>query len=292
MEIQVPLILFTSFLAWSAGVFATQGVLLARGKLRGCQMAVLGCAFATLVIGGVAVLFHLKQPLHIFNGFGNPTSGITQELVAIVIMFVLMVVVFAYLRRNPDDKPVPAWAAVCVVIVSVALDCVMAHSYMMPSRPVWDSVAQVLSLVGASCLVGPATVEAIASAKGADDLGDLPRATKAASAVGAVLTVLYLVVMSFASGSFIDMGYYFDPTHPTRNMFDPSTVSPFASGAVAGTAVAIVAAILSFAGAAVAPRKSRTAAAVCAVVLGLVATIALRIVFYQLGYSAFNFYGL
>ena len=41
--------------------------------------------------GGIAVFFHLEHFERIFNGFGHLTSGITQELIAIVLLAVVMV---------------------------------------------------------------------------------------------------------------------------------------------------------------------------------------------------------
>ena len=113
MEIQVPLILFIAFCAASAGIFASQAALALKGEAKEAQMPSLIASFAALVIGGVAVLFHLAQPLHIFNGFGNPTSGITQELIAIVVLVVVMLVYFVMIRRNDGD--VPKWCAICAI---------------------------------------------------------------------------------------------------------------------------------------------------------------------------------
>ncbi|NGM16731.1 hypothetical protein GMI70_01680 [Eggerthellaceae bacterium zg-893] len=83
------------------------------------QRPALIASAASLVVGGIAVLFHLAQPLHIFNGFGNPTSGITQELIVIVVLAVVMVVYFAMVQRN--DGKVPSWCAVLAIVVSVVL---------------------------------------------------------------------------------------------------------------------------------------------------------------------------
>ena len=41
-----------------------------------------------LVVGGIAVFFHLEHWERIFNGFGHLSSGITQELIAIVVLAV------------------------------------------------------------------------------------------------------------------------------------------------------------------------------------------------------------
>ena len=86
MELQWPLILFTTFVAWSAGLFGAQGAAALAGEGRRAQMPALIGSAALLAVGGVAVFFHLEHFERIFNGFGNPTSGITQELVCVVVV--------------------------------------------------------------------------------------------------------------------------------------------------------------------------------------------------------------
>ena len=107
MEIQWPLALFTTFLAWSAGTFAAQGVLALKGKGERAQFPLLVIAAVMLAVGGIAVFFHLEHWERIFNGFGHLSSGITQELIVIVIMAIIGIVYFAMMRRN--EGKVPTW---------------------------------------------------------------------------------------------------------------------------------------------------------------------------------------
>ena len=158
MELQWPLILFTTLLAWAAGLFAAQCVWALRGKGARAQMPALIASAALLVVGGIAVFFHLEHWERIFNGFGHLTSGITQELIAIVVLAVVMVVYFVYLRRAGDEARVPAWLSAIGIVVAAILVIVMGHSYMMASLPAWDSVLQIASLLGAACGFGPATM--------------------------------------------------------------------------------------------------------------------------------------
>ena len=120
MELQWPLILFTSLLAASAGVFAAQGIYALKHEAKTAQMPALICSLVLLVVGGIAVFFHLTHPDRIFNGFGHMTSGITQELLAIVFMVVIMVIYFIYLRRG-DEGTVPAWVAILAIVAALVL---------------------------------------------------------------------------------------------------------------------------------------------------------------------------
>ena len=71
-----------------------------------------------LAAGGIAVFFHLEHWERIFNGFGHLTSGITQELIAIVVLAVVAVVYLVYLRRGDDGAKVPTWLCMRCRIVA------------------------------------------------------------------------------------------------------------------------------------------------------------------------------
>ena len=141
MELQWPLILFTTLTAWACGVFGGAGVLALKGAGEKSQqlLAILSCAL--LALGGIAVFFHLQHWERIFNGFGHITSGITQELIAIVVFVVIAVAYFVSWLRKSDDGGIAARVDGCgvAIAISVVLAAVCAHSYMMPARPA-DSV--------------------------------------------------------------------------------------------------------------------------------------------------------
>ena len=199
MELQWPLILFTTLLAWAAGLFAARCVWALRGKGARAQMPALITSAVLLVVGGIAVFFHLEHWERIFNGFGHMTSGITQELIAIVVLAVVMVVYFVYLRRGGDEAKVPTWLSIVGIVVAAILVIVMGHSYMMASLPAWDSLLQIASLLGAACGFGPATMALICAVR--DEASDLDaKANLIGQAVNVVLVVAYLVAMQATVG--------------------------------------------------------------------------------------------
>ena len=288
MEIQVPLILFTTFLAWSTGVFGSQALCAIKGKATKTQIPALIATLVLLGIGGISVCFHLAQPLHIFNGFGNLTSGITQELIAIVVMVIWMVVYFSFLRRN--ENKVPQWCAIIAVAISLILVVVMAHSYMMSARPAWNNALQILSLVGAACMLGPATVSVLAAKFDPED--EVSLQVIVGAAIGALTTILYCIAMAFAGGSYTTIGYNFDPTEPNKALFDASTVvSPFAGDALIPTIISIVAVIAGVAVAYMGKKKGNWKIyGSVIVVLGVAAAIALRVSFYLMGNTLYGFF--
>ena len=292
MELQWPLILFTTLTAWACGVFGCQGVLALKGAGKKSQqlLAVLSCVL--LALGGIAVFFHLQHWERIFNGFGHITSGITQELIAIVAFVVIAVAYFVMARKSADGGTLPKWMAWLAIVISVVLAAVCAHSYMMPARPAWNSVLEVLSIVGAACLLGPATVAVVLAIKG-EDTAELGMPAVAGSVIGAACTAAYAAYVQMSASSFTEVGYYFDPTHPTKAMVD--------AGAAIGDQAAllwlgavIVGAIVPLACCLLAKKKGDEASwklfGAAAVVAALAGAVCLRVAFYGAGLSVFMFY--
>ena len=294
MELQWPLILFTTFVAWSAGLFGAQGVAALAGEGKRAQMPALVASAALLALGGIAVFFHLEHWERIFNGFGNPTSGITQELVCVVVVAVLMVVAFVMLRKSDDADGAPAlpkWLAVCAVVAAALLVLVTGHSYMMASRPAWDSMLGPLSLLGAACALGPATFAVIEAVRTEASGKVVALAAVAGAAVNAALSGAYLVAMEMSSSSYTDVGYYYDPTHPTAGMVDVAALSPFAGESVAMVVVTVIAVLVPVAAAVLGRRSGQwklwgSVATACA----LIGAVALRMAFYSVGASVYLLY--
>ena len=293
MELQWPLILFTTLTAWGCGVLGGAGALALKGAGKKSQqlLAILSCVL--LAAGGIAVFFHLQHWERIFNGFGHITSGITQELIAIVAFVAVAVAYFAMARKSDDGGTLPKGMAWVAVAISVILAAVCAHSYMMPARPAWDSVLEVLSIVGAACLLGPATCAVVLAAKG-EDAGECGLPAVAGSAIGAVCTAAYAAFIQLSAGAFSQVGYYFDPTHPTKAVADAAaTVGDQApllwlGAVVVGAVVPLVCCVMA--------RKKGDAASWklfggVAVVAALVGAVCLRVAFYNVGLSVFMFCG-
>ena len=292
MELQWPLILFTTLTAWACGMFGCQGVLALKGAGKKSQqlLAVVSCVL--LAVGGICVFFHLQHWERIFNGFGHITSGITQELIAIVVFVIVAVAYFAAARKSEDGGTLPKWMAWLAIAISVVLAAVCAHSYMMPARPAWNSVLEVLSIVGAACLLGPATVAVVLAAKG-EDTQALGMPAIVGSVIGAVCTAAYAAFIQLSAGAFSQVGYYFDPTHPTKAVADAAaTVGAQApllwlGAVVVGAVVPLVCCVMA--------RKKGDAASWklfggAAVVAALIGAVCLRVAFYNVGLSVFMFY--
>ena len=299
MELQWPLILFTTLVAWSAGLFGTQALMAVFGVGKRAQVPAWVASAVLLAAGGIAVFFHLEHWERIFNGFGHLTSGITQELIAIVVLAVVAVAYLVLMRKSDDGASVPKWLAWVAVALSVVLVAVMAHSYTMAARPAWDSVLWILYVLGNACVLGPATFLLVLAAGGpgdqpadraADAGAPAGRTALAGAALNALAALAFAIFLQLSAGSFADVGLYFDPTHPTKAMADAAaTVASQAPllwlGAVAVGAIVPLAA--AFMGRRTGSWKLWAPAAIIAALVG---AVCMRVVFYNLGLSVFMFY--
>ena len=299
MELQWPLILFTTLVAWSAGLFGTQALMAVFGVGKRAQVPAWVASAVLLAAGGIAVFFHLEHWERIFNGFGHLTSGITQELIAIVVLAVVAVAYLVLMRKSDDGASVPKWLAWVSVALSVVLVAVMAHSYTMAARPAWDSVLWILYVLGNACVLGPATFLLVLAAGGpgdqpadraADAGAPAGRTALAGAALNALAALAFAAFLQLSAGSFADVGLYFDPTHPTKAMADAAaTVASQAPllwlGAVAVGAIVPLAA--AFLGRRTGNWKLWAPAAIIAALVG---AVCMRVVFYNLGLSVFMFY--
>ena len=283
MELEWPLILFTTFIAWCGGLFGTQCLMALRGKGAKTQLAAWITSAVLLVIGGISVFMHLQHWERIFNGFGHITSGITQEFIAIILIAVCaLVYIYQLIKKGGVQKPV------CIVglILSIALVAVTGHSYMMAALPTWNTVLQILSLIGAACVLGPATFAVLACFTG-DAKEDLAGEALIGSIANAVLTIVYIISMVAAQGSFTNMGYYFDPTRATLGMTNAASFSPFSATAAPCTIAVIVCVVLAVLAALMGKKQGWKVWGIVMVVCGVAAAVCLRIVFYLSGGHVF-----
>ena len=218
MEIQWPLILFTFFNCLAGGIFLMQGILTLAGKGKGMQLASCVSSIVALAVGGIAVFLHLQNPLRMLNGFGHITSGITIELIFVIVFAVAVVLYFLFMRRS-EEGVAPKWCAVVAIVVSLALPFATGESYVMSSIPVWDTLLLPLYYVVATVLLGGLSALVIAGATKCEDGVKLSATVAFVGAiVCAVITIVYAVSISGMGEHYTDMEYYFDPTLPDVSM--------------------------------------------------------------------------
>lgn len=295
MELQWPLILFTFFNCVAAGTFLVQGVLTLAGKGKAMQMASLVTSIVALAVGGIAVFFHLENPLRMLNGFGHITSGITIELI-VIILFAIAVILYFLMMRRSEEGVAPKWCAVVAVIMGVVLPVAVGDSYLMPALPVWDTPLLPLYYVANTVMLGGLTALIIALVTKVDDAKDLSAKTAlAGSVVTLAVTLVYAFVIGGMADCFTSMEYYFDPTLPDVAMRQSEQITgailagehavAFWLGNVAiGCAVPAVLAALVMTGKI--PAEKALAVAVVALVCAVIGTIVWRVLLYEVAVNA------
>lgn len=295
MELQWELMVFTLFICLGAGVFAIQGLLSFLRKGSKIQVAALIISLIAIAIGGFGSFLHLHHWERLFNGFGHLSSGITQELIAIVVFIVALVVYLIMLRRSETE--LPKWCGIMAMIISVVLVFVMAHSYNMSARPIWDTPMLWLYYLSNAAFFGGLMVAILAGIQNDDSVSTLMKYSFIGACVQLIITILYSILLSTSSSQFTNVGYYFDPVHPNTAIADPqSTFTGIFAGDHAllfwfGVIVIglIVPLILCF----IARKKSGkqvAAYAALSLVCALIGGVCFRAILYILGFSVFMFY--
>ena len=267
MELQWPLIIFTTLVSWCAGTFATQAYLGLKGAGKKAQMPCWIVSAVLLVVGGIAVFFHLQHWERIFNGFGHITSGITQELIAIILLAIVAVIYLAMLRKN--DNTVPKWVAILAIVMSAVLVMVMGHSYMMEARQAWMTIALPLSYWSTAAVAG-AGLNLLLKGLAKDEAASV-------SFAGVLCAVCSVVALVCCAAFFIYAGAWLGGAK---------------AGAVAWIAATFVCAAVALVAGIAAVKKAESATVLGAVacIAGVICAIAMRVAMWLVGTPLLDFF--
>ncbi|MBQ6585453.1 MAG: dimethyl sulfoxide reductase anchor subunit [Coriobacteriales bacterium] len=294
METQWPLVLFTLFLCLSCGLMLFQGIIatLGKGSSKFHQAAIITSA-VSLAVGGIAVFFHLKHWERIFNGFGHITSGITHELILVVVMFVAFIAGFIMLRKGRDLGRV---MGIVFIVIAVIGGFVTAHSYDMYARPAWNNIFLYLYYYSSLLLLGAAAIWTVASI--CKEPAELCKTTAWWTLVCALLSlVVVIAAMVFISNitpSTIDgiTFYTYDPTHqavdPSGSLAVGMSSPLFWLGAV--VIGCVVPAIVAFLAAKKSEQAAKPALPVVALLCGIAGGVCYRVVLYMVAIASYVYF--
>lgn len=303
MAVQYPLVFFTLLMCLAAGMIGMQGWLLLqnKGSMKFHRTMII-VELIALVVGGFAAFLHLHHWERIFNGFMHLTSGITQELIGVVVMLVTMVIVFVMLRKSAaagesGGRLVPKWAAIVALVVGIIMGFVCANSYNMGSRPAWSNFTLFLYYYSSEIILGVTGTWLVEAACKEDaEIGRLM--AKLACVAGAVSAVVVVICgFYYTTIQFTNVGIAFHTTEPTQAAYDPTTtlVSPIAGsnallfwgGAViVGSLVALVCGLLKMRK----PETGMAGYAAAALVCALVGGVCFRVVLYIVGVGFYGYF--
>lgn len=301
MEVQIPLVIFTLLLCLSTGLMGFQGYLMITGKGDNRFHAVtLVTTAVVLVVGGIAVFTHLHHWERIFNGFGHITSGITHELILVVVMAIALVAAFVAVRKGKESGVIPGKAfGIAFIVIAVIGGFVTAHSYDMYARPAWNNAFLYLYYYSSELILGAAGAWIISAAmkQPVEVSGLLGKATAIFAIASAVVCIASMLFIANITPSTIDgiTFYTYDPTHPAVDPAADLAAGLSGSGACAfwlGAVVVgcVIPAIAGF----VAMKKSNLAQSVALPAVAIVASLAggvcYRVVLYVVGIASYVYF--
>jgi DMSO reductase anchor subunit len=238
MATQYPLVFFTLLLCTSAGLIGFQGWLLIQGKGTNKFHQVLNLVeLIAVVCGGFASFLHLHHWERIFNGFMHLSSGITQELIGVVVIILTIIVMFVALRKSAkgdldEDQQAkltgpgltPKWVGIWALVVGLVMGFVCAHSYDMASKPAWNNVTLYLYYYSSEFLMGAVTTWLVAAACKQDDEVNVSLAK--GSLIAGIVAAVVMVICGLYYGSidFYHSGIVFHTTDPTAAALDSEGV--------------------------------------------------------------------
>lgn len=197
MAVQWPLVFFSILTGISSGMMIFVGIGEIKGRFKDVRFLVAVIAFVALVAGGCASVFHLGHPERSLHILGNVASGLSKELFAVGAMAVVTFV-YAVLAKKRFDGSARVFG-VLAVIAGAILPLMAGASYLMPSRPAWDSLTLPLMYLGTGIGCGFAVSAAIVLMKGAkDDALCAVRLAVAGIAVMVVTMISYVVWIAMA----------------------------------------------------------------------------------------------
>lgn len=202
MSIEWALVGFTTFVALGVGLFA--GVVATEWWHREEQIRLPGAiaALVALALGGISSVLHLGHPERIFGALGHPTSGIFAESTLIGLLGLGIIAYLMAMRRNASDGARRMTATIAVA-PGIMLAFAVGDSYVMASRPAWNTlVLPLLYLVSAGVMGCFSLSVLITRTKDADATGEtaaaVNRTALAALGIQAVLIIAYLVHLAIA----------------------------------------------------------------------------------------------
>lgn len=292
MAIQWNLVLFTLFNCLAAGTLAAIAISAILGKGERIQMPGLVTAFVSLAIGGIASFLHLETPSRLFGQFANITSGITLELIMTVVIGIVMVAYFLVLRNK---KPVSAALAWIAVAVSVIFVLVMSASYLMPSRPVWNTFLLPLYYLVSSAMLGALAALIIAKLNGEDEAltGLLTRSALISTGALALVVAAYTAYIASVMGDYVGASYVVYHVGPFTAVDAATGFSRIISGDLAAVFWGLVILVgLAVPAGVLAAKKSASSFATLVgtgLVAALVGGVAFRAILYVVGSTVMKF---
>ena len=165
MSIEWSLVFFTLFTGLAAGVFT--GIAVSEwtgGAVKQIRFPGAVLTLAALIIGGGSSVLHLGHPERIFGALEQPGSGIFMEALFIGLFGLIVIFYLLALRRGASEL-VCRLLATFGMIPAVLLAFAVGYTYMMPSRPAWDTLILPFLYLASAAVMGCFCIAALLSGR-------------------------------------------------------------------------------------------------------------------------------
>jgi anaerobic dimethyl sulfoxide reductase subunit C (anchor subunit) len=153
---------------------------------------------AALIISGISSVLHLGHPERIFGALGHPASGIFLEALFMGLFGLLILFYLISIQRNASDASRKILATLGVV-PAVLLAFAVGYTYVMPSRPAWNTMILPLLYMASAAVMGCFSAALLLSrTKDTDATDSLSKTAIAFLGIQAVLTVAYIGHLALA----------------------------------------------------------------------------------------------
>lgn len=194
MRIEWSLVFFSLFAGLAAGVFT--GIAVSEWSDRAERIRFKGAllTLAALIISGCSSVLHLGHPERIFGALKHPESGIFLEALFMG-LFGLMVVLYLLALRRETPGLLSKLIATLGTIPAVLLAFAVGYTYMMPSRPAWDSWILPLLYLASAAVMGCFCIAALLADDEHEEYPDSAALTKTSLmflGIQAILIMAYI----------------------------------------------------------------------------------------------------
>jgi DMSO reductase anchor subunit len=189
MEIQWTLVFFTVLTGCAGWMFLCSAVDAFKGEPNKRSFFIALVALVIMAAGGVASVLHLAHPENMLAALGHPTSGIFVEALLVGLSSLCALIYLVLLKKSGNIKAQKTFVVLAAAF-GVLLSFMAGESYMMNSRPVWDTFLLPLSYLGTAAPLGVAAYLCLA---GPDAAKTYARIGVAAGLGGIVLVAVYVV---------------------------------------------------------------------------------------------------
>ena len=203
IDIQWPLVLFGILCGMGGTLACSIGVAELMGRARQARFVASIVSLAFMVVGGLAVVAHLSMPLNAFYAVAHvfSFSGISVELIMLVITFVVMLVYTILLKRDVASGAFKV-LAVLAIVSGLVLAFVCGHGYVIQSREYWDTELLPLAYMGTVLPAGAFLHMALSAKLGValEELKGMKVYLVVAVAASIVTSAAYLLFLGDAVG--------------------------------------------------------------------------------------------